>query len=101
MRIDRPAVNDGQPEAVQEVQVAIALRGQAEKVVYLLERDEEPGSGHEAENHRFGHIAGEIAELEEGDQDLDDADEDGENKHRLNPFAGDQREPGDGTENHQ
>src|SRR5438876_301751 len=58
------------------------------------------GAEHEAEDDRFGHVARQVAELQEGNEELDDADEDAEEEDGLLPFRGVsiEAEAGDGTE---
>ena len=53
--------------------IARALLLQAEKVSDLRQGDEEPGPGHETDHHRFGDVARQVAQAEDGHEDLDSA----------------------------
>ena len=85
-RIDRPAAGHGEPQTDEDVLVAGAPVLQAEQVAHLGQGDQETGPGHEPQDHRFGDVAGQVAQLEHGDENLDHADHRGQEKGRLEGF---------------
>ncbi len=48
----------------------------AEEIGDLADAQQQGRADHEAEHHRFRDIAGQVAELEDGDEDLDHANHD-------------------------
>ncbi len=100
-RFTGPPPCERQPEAIEDVLMAGAAVFQAEQVAHLGQADQETGPGHETEHHRFGDVPRQVAQLEHGDQDLDDADHHGQQEGRFDgqPLVG--SEKGQGTEDHQ
>jgi hypothetical protein len=66
--------------------MAGALVTNSERVADLTDRKQHGGTAHETENNRFRNVAGEIAELEHRDEDLDGADHGTEKEHRFCRF---------------
>jgi hypothetical protein len=53
-----------------------------------LPHGKQKGCGrHEASDDRFGNVAGQVAELEQADQDLDPANQHTQQEQRLEEFA--------------
>ena len=57
------------------------VRLQPEQILQLVEHEQAAGAGREAEDHRVRDVAGEVAEPQQGDAELDRADHEGE-QHR-------------------
>ena len=81
--VDGAAVGQRVAQTQQDLLVTIALVMQAQKIGCLPDHDEHAGARHESNHHRFGNITGQVPQLEDGNQDLNDADHDREQKHRL------------------
>ena len=82
-KVHGPTFGQGEPEAVEQVVIAGALFLQAEQVVHLAERDQAAGAGHEAQHHRFGDVARQVAQLEQGNDDLNGPDHQRQQKNGL------------------
>ena len=81
--IDRAALRQRAPEADEHVILPVAPAVQAEEIGHLPQRDEKARAGHEADDDRLRNVAREIAQPENGDEDLQDAGHDAEQKKRL------------------
>ena len=82
-KLHGPTFGQGQPETVEQVVIAGALFLQAEQVVHLAQRDQAAGAGHEAQYHRFGDVARQVAQLEQGNDDLNGPDHQRQQKNGL------------------
>ena len=71
-QVDRSAAGQGEPKANEDVLVAGAPVFQAQQVAHLGQGDQETGPGHKPKDHRFGDVAGQVAQLEHGDKNLDE-----------------------------
>ena len=69
--IDVSATRQREPEAMDDGLVPGSPVRDAEKVADLAERHQETRARHEPEHDGFRNVAGEIAQLEDGDEDLD------------------------------
>ena len=79
--------------------MAVSEARQAKQVRHLAQPHQQPRAGHKANDDRFGNVAREIAELTQGDHDLNHPHEHGEKEHRLRLLGGVERtETRDGTE---
>jgi hypothetical protein len=98
--VDRPAAGEGEPQPHQDVLVAAADGADAEQVVQLTQRHQQAGAGHEAEDDRLGDVARQVAQPQQRDDDLDQADEHGQQAGHAHPLVGVER-GGDGAEDDQ
>ena len=81
--VDRPATTHGEPQAMQEVLMAVAPFHQPEQVANLAQCNQEAGSSHEANHDGLGNVPRQVAQFENGNQNLNRADHHCERKGRL------------------
>jgi len=86
VRIERPTLGERLPQLHQRGRLACAFFCSSQKVADLTRSHKHAGTGHEAEYHRFGDVARQIAKFEDRNRYLDDADQDCQQKHRLIGF---------------
>ena len=80
-------VRQRQPDALEEVVLAGAGGGQAEQVFELIEHQQNRGAEREADDHRVRDIARQVAEPQQRDARLDDADDEREQDHGRDSFG--------------
>ena len=79
------ALAEREPRVHENGLIARTLFGGADEITDLADRDEQAGPGHEAEDHRFGNVARQVAEPQCRDDDLHRAGDDAQQKQRLVP----------------
>jgi hypothetical protein len=83
LRVDLVAVEHREIHVGQDRGVGIALALHPQRVADLAEGEDQRRRGHEPDDHRLRDVAREVAQLEHGNEDLDDTDEDAQQEQRL------------------
>ena len=81
--------------------MARALLLQAQEVSHLGQGDEQPGPGHETDHDRFGDVSRQVAQAEDGHEDLDSAGHHRQEKGRFDGIRRVGGHEGQGAEGHQ
>ena len=81
-------MEQGEPYATQDLHVAVALIVHPQRVAQLSHREQERGGRHEADDDRLGNVASQVAQFEQADDDLEDANQHGQQEQPLEEFLG-------------
>ncbi len=86
--VDVIAVEQGEPDATQDLHVAVAFVVHPQRVAQLSHGEQKRCGRHETDDDRLGNVAGQVAQLEQADDDLKSANQDGQHEQRLEEFLG-------------
>ena len=86
--VDVIAVEQGEPYPTQNLHVAVAFVAHPQRVAQLSDGKQQRRGRHETDDDRLGNVASQVAQLEQADDDLECANQDGQQEQPLEELLG-------------